>query len=145
MTTNHHDLETLRLYPAASSVRIGDSKTRITHNGVTYPADGYMLWVSVNGTHRNPDLFPSPDEYIPERFLPPPHNWQEVPKDAWRPFEKGPRSCIGQELAMLEARIIIALTLREFDVPNAYEEWDRKLGREKPGDMLDGKRGMFGE
>ncbi len=46
---------------------------------------------------------------------------------------------------MLEMKIILALTLRDFDVESGYEEWDRKLGREKPGDMLDGKRGMFGE
>jgi hypothetical protein len=46
---------------------------------------------------------------------------------------------------MLEIKIVLSLTLREFDIKGAYEEWDRKLGREKPGDMLDGRRGMFGE
>jgi hypothetical protein len=46
---------------------------------------------------------------------------------------------------MLEIKIVLALTLRDFDVYDGYEEWDRKLGREKPGDTLDGKRGMFGE
>jgi len=46
---------------------------------------------------------------------------------------------------MLEIKISLALTLRDFDVEDGYEEWDRKLGREKPGDMLNGKRGMFGE
>jgi hypothetical protein len=46
---------------------------------------------------------------------------------------------------MLEMKIVLALTIRDFDVVAAYEEWDRSLGREKPGDMLDGKRGMFGE
>jgi len=46
---------------------------------------------------------------------------------------------------MLEMKIVLAMTVRDFDVVTAYEEWDRKLGREKPGDMLNGKRGMFGE
>lgn len=45
---------------------------------------------------------------------------------------------------MLELKIIMLLTIREFDVEAAYKEWDAKLGREKPGDMLDGRRGMFG-
>lgn len=66
-------------------------------------------------------------------------------KDSWRPFEKGPRGCIGQELSILEMKAIMALTLREFDISAVYEEFDRALGREKPGEMLDGKRGMFGE
>jgi hypothetical protein len=46
---------------------------------------------------------------------------------------------------MLEMKIVLVMTVRDFDVVGAYEEWDRQLGREKPGDMLGGKRGMFGE
>jgi hypothetical protein len=42
-------------------------------------------------------------------------------------------------------RIILALTVRDFEVSAAYEEWDRRLGREAPGEMLGGKRGMFGK
>jgi hypothetical protein len=45
---------------------------------------------------------------------------------------------------MLEIKVVMALTVRDFDVQDAYEEWDRKLGRKKPGDDLGGKRGMFG-
>jgi cytochrome P450 len=52
-----------------------------------------MIWVNTYTIHRRADFFPDPDAFIPERFLE-----QEIPKDAWRPFEKGPRSCIGQEL-----------------------------------------------
>lgn len=46
-------------------------------------------------------------------------------KGAWRPFEFGPRNCVGQELAMLEIRVVLALTVREFDFSDAYAEWDR--------------------
>lgn len=106
-----------------------------------------MLWINVHTIHRRADLFPSPDDFIPERFLPAPHNWPaqtQIPKNAFRLFEKGPRACIGQEFAMLELKIILALTLRDFDVEECYEEWDRRLGREEPGQMLGGKRGAFG-
>lgn len=41
-------------------------------------------------------------------------------KNAFRPFELGPRNCIGQELAQMELRIILALTLRDFDLESVY-------------------------
>ncbi|PVH73910.1 cytochrome P450 monooxygenase-like protein [Cadophora sp. DSE1049] len=139
--------EVLRLYPPASTAREGSASTSLTTNGATYPTANTMVWINLHTIHRREDLFPSPDEFIPERFLPAPHNYpaqKEIVKDSWRPFEKGPRNCIGQELAILEMKIIMVMTLREFDIGSAYEEWDRMMGREKPGEMLDGKRGMFG-
>ena len=62
-------------------------------------------------------------------------------KDAWRPFEKGPRSCIGQELAIAELKVILALTVRELQIEDAYEEWDMQKGtaeRERAG--VEGER-----
>lgn len=95
-----------------------------------------MIFVHNHIIGRRADLFPSPDEFIPERFLPAPDNFQEVPKDAWRPFEKGPRNCIGQELALLEIKIIMALTLRKFNISAAYAELDAELGRKDPRKMF---------
>ncbi|KAJ5093635.1 cytochrome P450 [Penicillium angulare] len=38
-----------------------------------------------------------------------------IPPSAWRPFERRPRACIGQELANLEMRVIIAVVAREYE------------------------------
>jgi len=135
--------ETLRLFPPALTVREG--KGTITYEGIPYNIDGYQVMVISHTMHRNPSFFPSPEEFIPERWLPAPDNFQEIPKDVWRPFEKGPRDCIGQQLAVLEMKIILSMTLRDFDFVEDYAAWDRMLGREKPGDTLDGRRGMFGQ
>lgn len=40
---------------------------------------------------------------------------QSIPASAWRPFERGPRNCIGQELANLEARVILSWIMRRYD------------------------------
>jgi len=58
----------------------------------------------------------------------PPEELAPVP-NAWRPFEKGPRGCIGQELALIEIKIVVALTIRtfEFEVQYDKEGWRDKL------------------
>ncbi|OLN89940.1 P450 monooxygenase AflN 4 [Colletotrichum chlorophyti] len=121
--------ETLRLYPAASAVRMGMPDVSIVEPGTgrTYPTDGFMVWVVHHAMHRRSDLFPYPLEFRPERFLasPPAPFPDPMPKDAWRPFEKGPRNCIGQELSVLEIKIIMALSIRFFDVEADYAGEDR--------------------
>lgn len=134
--------ETLRLFPPALTARKGMGY--LTFEGNTYNINNTLLMVLSHTLHHNADYFPSPDQFIPERFLPSPDNFQDIPKDAFRPFEKGPRDCIGQQLAMLEMKIILAMTLREWDFVEDYVAWDTRLGRAKPGDILDGRRGMFG-
>lgn len=50
-----------------------------------------------------------------------PENASTFPENGWRPFERGPRNCIGQDLAQLEARIILALVVRRFDFEAAFD------------------------
>ena len=71
--------------------------------------------------HRNARIWgPDVDEFKPDRFLP--ENADKLPTNAWRPFEKGPRNCIGQELALIEMKVILAVTLREFEITSAFDE-----------------------
>ncbi len=119
--------ETLRLFPPASTLRDvsngGDEGLTITDpdSGQVCPLKGFTIWPVVLLIHRNEEYFPRPTEFIPERFLP--HStpfpdarlFEKDGRDAWRPFEKGPRNCIGQELAMIETKVILAMTLGEFD------------------------------
>jgi hypothetical protein len=60
------------------------------------------------------------DDFKPERFMP--ENADKILSNAFRPFEKGLRNCIGQEVALIEMRVILAMTLREFDFKAAYDE-----------------------
>lgn len=118
--------ETLRIFPPASTLRYAPVSSNLTFtdpdSGTAYPLTGCDIWVVSHAIHRSEAYFPRPLEFIPERFIPEltPFPDTVMHKEAWRPFEKGPRACIGQELAVLETKVILALTAREFDFHCEY-------------------------
>ncbi|KAI0889436.1 cytochrome P450 [Annulohypoxylon maeteangense] len=116
--------ETLRLYPpVGGSIRQSPPGHFLTHpeTGVRYPTYGFMLHSSASTIQRDPEYWHDADSFIPERFMT--HNGNDPlypVRNTWRPFELGPRACIGQELVSVEVRLILALTVREFQVEEAY-------------------------
>lgn len=121
--------EALRLYPTVSTIRSGQPDLHLTSvEGQLFPTESCMVWGDHYSNHHNPTIWNRPEEYIPERWLCKEGDSLYPPKHAWRPFEKGPRNCIGQELALTEIKLILALTIREFDVNDAYGEFDEMKG-----------------
>jgi len=116
--------ETLRLFPPVGTVRQGRKDFFLIHpdTGIRYPTDGFMIFGCSVAEHRNAAFWPRPDDFVPERWLVGEGDPMHVRKNAFRPFELGPRNCIGQELAQLELRAILALTVRELEVQSAYSE-----------------------
>ncbi|KAF1838758.1 cytochrome P450 [Decorospora gaudefroyi] len=115
--------ETLRLWPPASGTREGKKGYFIKHptTGEMIDTEGFNLWTASMCIGRDAKVWgPDVDAFKPERFLP--ENADQIPPDAWRPFEKGPRNCIGQELALIEMKVVLAMTVREFDIMTAYDE-----------------------
>lgn len=121
--------ETLRLFPVVSSPRKGKQDFILTDSkGQRFPTEHCLVWAVHHGVHHNPLCWPRVDELIPERFLndDPERDDELRPlKNAWRPFEFGPRACIGTELALVELKVVLALTAREFELAEAYRERDR--------------------
>jgi cytochrome P450 len=67
---------------------------------------GSLITVSAWAMHRDPRFFAEPEQFIPERFAP---GWEErIPRYAYLPFGGGPRVCIGNGFAMMEARLVLA-------------------------------------
>jgi cytochrome P450 len=58
-------------------------------------------------------------EFDPDRFLVP---LDRAQNDAYMPFSKGPLNCIGRQLALTEAQVVMVLTLRFFDFEPVYGE-----------------------
>ena len=124
--------ESLRLFPSVAALRRGQPDFFIEiPNGQRLPTDRCLVWGSHYGTHHNPRFWSRPGDFLPERFLVAEGEDMYPPKNGWRPFERGPRNCIGQELAMTEIKLMMALTIREFVITNAYDEFDGSRGAPK--------------
>lgn len=79
--------------------------------GVDVPA-GSAVIVSPYTMHRHPKFWPSPLVFDPDRFLPE----RSIGRDqyAYIPFAGGRHLCIGNHLAMLEAKLVIATVAQKF-------------------------------
>ncbi len=118
--------ETMRLFPPASGMRGGLPGVVLRDkNGNQFPTEGLNLWIVHGAIRRNPSYWLDPHSFLPERWLVEPGHPLYPPKGGWRPFEFGPRNCIGQSLTMLDTKIALAMTVREFDISDQYAEWDR--------------------
>ena len=119
---------------------------------------GSLIWVGIHTIHHDAEFFPCPDEFHPERFMTAKTitladgrteavtagwNGHAPPADAYRPFEKGPRMCIGSEMAMIEIRVVLAMTLRRFRFESAYAEYRRRHPDEV--DAAGGRTEAFGD
>ncbi len=102
--------ETLRLYPP---VWFGPRLTvrPFEFGGFRIPAGIHVIhssWVS----HRLPDVFPSPEAFVPERFSP--EARRQLPPGAYIPFGGGQRICIGKRFGQLAVKAVAATVLQRF-------------------------------
>jgi cytochrome P450 len=143
--------ETLRVYTNVGTLRQGNAHFFLygphgsVCEGMAMPTEGFIVWDGSYAIHTRPDLWERVDEALPERWLFGDNDDGEEkeqangdgrkekaeadrlrpPSNGWRPFAAGPRNCIGQHLAIMEVKLVLALVCREFDVECAWEEWDR--------------------
>ena len=112
--------ESMRLRPVIGQVaRRLAQPVRVA--GYDLPA-GIIVFPSIMLVQRTPSVFPSPDEFRPERFLE-----SSPPPATWIPFGGGIRRCLGAALAMVEAQAVLPAVLQRVDVQPVGREEATKI------------------
>lgn len=106
--------ETLRLYPVGWLI-LRQAKADLQVGPYRVPK-GNQIWISPYTMHRHPRYFDMPEIFQPERFASESGLGFEsrLPKFAYMPFGGGPRICIGNMFALMEARLVLATIAQRY-------------------------------
>ncbi|XP_074162470.1 cytochrome P450 4F11-like isoform X2 [Sminthopsis crassicaudata] len=127
--------ESLRLHPPVIAISRRCTKDIQLPDGRIIPK-GNTCVISIFGVHHNPTVWPNPEVYDPYRFDF--DNSQKISPLAFMPFSAGPRNCIGQNFAMSEMKVVLALTLLRFRILP-----DEQPAQRKPEVILRAEGGLW--
>jgi len=103
--------ETLRLAPPLIRPERVCNKDWTSPDGKIRIKKGVTVMTPLWAIHRNPEYFPDPERFEPERFL---GERSEEAKKCYMPFGIGPRNCIGMRLALETLKVNMTVILRDF-------------------------------
>lgn len=110
--------ETLRLYSVASGSTSLLAQRDIMIENQVIPRGTKVFW-SMLGAGRNPEVYPHPEEFLPERWLDKNNERSSLPMIN---FGSGYHRCLGEHLSLLESTVMLSLLLRHF-------KWELVNGR----------------
>ncbi|XP_026752919.2 cytochrome P450 9e2 isoform X2 [Galleria mellonella] len=112
--------EVLRLWPPAVGLdrictkdyNLGKPNSKATKDYIIRKGEG--LFVPTFNIHRDPELFPNPLKFDPERFSE--ENKHKIQPLSYMPFGLGPRNCIGSRFALCEVKVMLYQLLQHMEV-----------------------------
>ncbi|CAH1281420.1 unnamed protein product [Diabrotica balteata] len=126
--------ESLRKWPANVVVDRECTKDytiqpKLTGEVAVHLLEKSTVWIPIIGIHRNPEYYPDPENFDPERFND--ENRHKINSYVYLPFGLGPRNCIGSRFALLEIKIVFFYLLQHFElVPTAKSQIPLKISRQ---------------
>lgn len=104
--------ETLRKYPSATShIRQCTETYKVPNSNISI-AKGTFVVIPVYGVHMDPEYYPNPEVFDPERFSE--ENLSKRPVESWMPFGLGPRMCVGYQFGILQIKAALVTLLQRY-------------------------------
>lgn len=98
----------MRKHPAVGTLhRVTSTEYKLPHGGVV-PAGTFVI-IPVMAFHRDPELFPNPETFDPDRFSE--QRKSSIQSGSFLPFGDGPRSCLGIRFGWLQTKLGLAMLL----------------------------------
>ncbi|KAL1400197.1 hypothetical protein pipiens_002095 [Culex pipiens pipiens] len=110
--------ELYRKFPPVPFLNRACTKEYVIPGTNTVIARGTPIIISLLGLGRDPQYYPEPERFIPERF----ENETEMQTLPFYPFGGGPRTCIAGKLGHLQTKLALAMLLSMFDMKLANED-----------------------
>ncbi|GAV06327.1 hypothetical protein RvY_16339-2 [Ramazzottius varieornatus] len=104
--------ETLRLYPPATRAERECSEDW-TWKNLTIEK-GTTIGIPIYGLHHDPEFWPEPDCYNPDRFSE--ENKHKIIPFTFLPFGQGPRNCVGMRFAIYEIKMVMVSILLKYRI-----------------------------
>lgn len=119
--------ETLRLHPPFGFTSRKCTKDYNIPDSDVIVEKGTIVFISIEGLHRDPKYFENPDDFIPERFEGEQSAHKTFAEKPLLAFGDGPRGCIGIRLAKIQSKLGIISLLRKFKFELSEEHKNKKL------------------
>jgi len=114
--------EALRLHPAVPSGVQRETPPEGITIGDKYIPGNILIWQPIHAMQRDERYFKDAHKFMPERWLDE-HQAEYIrDKRAFMPFSTGTYKCIGNNIAMMEMRVVTANLVRRFDISPAPGE-----------------------
>lgn len=106
------NIETLRKYPAVDAIiRVSEKEYKIANSNQIIPK-GVMVSIPAYSIHHDPEYYPNPEKFDPNRFLP--ENKLTRHPFSYLPFGEGPRNCVGLRFGYMQTRIGLIKSLLDY-------------------------------
>ncbi|CAG9766611.1 unnamed protein product [Ceutorhynchus assimilis] len=106
--------ETLRKYPPVQAIARKTVKPHRFEDENFTLEKGISVVIPILALGRDPDYFPNPDQFDPERFNA--ENKQNINQYAYLPFGEGPRNCIAKRFGLMQTSIGLIQVLKDYKV-----------------------------
>lgn len=104
--------ETLRMYPPAAIIPRVCAEDYHVPGTKTVLEKGTRVLIPVYALHHDPEYYPNPDVFDPERFTESNKNQRHT--FSYLPFGEGPRICIGLRFGLMQSKVGLAILLNEY-------------------------------